>query len=235
MSVFHFKHFQIQQKHSALKVGTDSMILGSLCHWENPQRLLDIGAGTGVLSLMCAQRFSLEEIISLEISEEAIVDTQINAQNNPFHSTISAVNLAIQDYQPTEKFDAIISNPPFFEKSSKNPNDQKSLARHTESLSFLELIESISRLLTDNGKAWIILPFESQENVIQLANKQVLFVAEMMIIFGKPNKPTRAIISFRKQVSEIHCSSLCIRTEGGSYTEEYKILTQEFHDRVLGN
>jgi tRNA1Val (adenine37-N6)-methyltransferase len=233
MSVFKFKHFQIHQENTALKVGTDSMLLGALCHWENPSRLLDIGTGTGVLPLMCAQRFAFEEIVGIEISEKAIIDARINAGNSPFISRISIVNQAIQDYDPAKRFDAIISNPPFFENSSKNPNEHKSLARHTESLSFLELLQSISRLLTKDGKAWIIVPFESKENIIQLARENELFVSDLITLFGKPNKPTREIISFNKQISEVHSSSICIRTEDGAYTEEYKVLTQEFHDRIL--
>lgn len=233
MSVFKFKHFQIHQENTALKVGTDSMILGAVCHWENPSSLLDIGTGTGVLTLMCAQRFNFEEIVGLEISEKAVVDAEINARNSPFTSPISIVNQAIQDYVPNEQFDAIISNPPFFENSSKNQNEHKSLARHTESLSFSELILSISRLLTTDGKVWIIIPFESKEIIIQLAKESNLFVSDLITLFGKPNKPTRAIISFTKQLSEVHSSSICIRTEDGAYTEQYKVLTQEFHDRAL--
>lgn len=234
MSVFNFKHFQIHQQNTALKVGTDSMILGALCNWENPLHLLDIGTGTGVLSLMCAQRFPFEEIIGIELSEEAFIDAQINAQNNPFPSRISIINQAIQEYENIHGFDAIISNPPFFENSSKNQNEHKSLARHTESLSFLELIQSISRLLTEDGKAWIIIPFESKENFLELANENGLFAADLITLFGKPNKPTRMIVSLNKQQhSEVLVSSLCIRTEDGSYTEEYKMLTKEFHDRTL--
>ena len=209
------------------------MLLGALCKWSNTKRLLDIGTGTGVLSLMCAQRFSFEEIIGIELSEDTFADARINAQNNPFPAKISMLNQAIQEYEPVERFDAIISNPPFFENSSKNPDAHKSLARHTESLSFLELVQSISNLLSQDGKAWIIVPFESKEQLIQLAKTNELFVSDLITIFGKPNKPTRAILSFEKQVSEIQTSSLCIRTENGSYTQEYKTLTQEFHDRPL--
>lgn len=233
MSVFQFKHFQIYQENTALKVGTDSMLLGALCHWNNPKRLLDIGTGTGVLALMCAQRFAFKEIVGIEISDKSIIDSQINAENNPFSSEISIVNQRIQDYDSNEKFDAIISNPPFFENSSKNQNEHKSLARHTESLSFSELIQSISRLLSAEGKAWIILPFESKENIIQLAKENELFVSDQITLLGKPNKPARAILSFCKQITDIHSSSICIRTEDGAYTDEYKVLTQEFHDRAL--
>lgn len=233
MSVFQFKHFQVQQKHAALKVGTDSMVLGSLCHWDNPKRLLDIGAGTGVLSLMCAQRFAFQEIIGLEISDQAVLDARNNAQNNPFPSPISIVNQAIQEYLPEEQFDAIISNPPFFENSQKNPDAHKSLARHTESLSFPELVSAISRLLTPNGKAWIIVPFENKENLAALAMKNGLFVSDLVEISGKPGKLTRAVLAFEKQPVTAKLYSLCIRTETGSYSEKYKILTKEFHDREL--
>lgn len=233
MSVFQFKHFRIQQKHAALKVGTDSMVLGSLCHWENPKRLLDIGTGTAVLALMCAQRFDFREIIGLEISEQAVLDARINAQNTPFSPHISIVNQAIQDYFPEKQFDAIISNPPFFENSQKNPDEHKSLARHTESLSFSELIQSISRLLSPEGKAWLIVPFDSKENIIQLATDSDLFPVDLITIYGKPNKPTRIILSLGKQNSKVQSSSICIRTENGSYTDEYKVLTKEFHDREL--
>lgn len=233
MGVFQFKHFRVQQKHAALKVGTDSMVLGSLCDWENPKRLLDIGTGTGVLSLMCAQRFAFQEIIGLEISAQAVLDAQLNAQNNPFSSPISIVNQAIQEYFPEEPFDAIISNPPFFENSQKNSDEHKSLARHTESLSFQELMQSISRLLTPDGKAWIIVPFENKETLIALARKNGLFVSDLTEISGKPGKLSRAVLAFEKQPSTSKLHALCIRTETGSYSEKYKALTKEFHDREL--
>ncbi|MDR0802948.1 methyltransferase [Fluviicola sp.] len=233
MNVFRFRHFQIQQQHAALKVGTDSMVLGTLCHWDSPGKLLDIGTGTGVLTLMCAQRFPFEEIIGLEISEEAFLDAQINAWNNPFTSRILIVNQAIQNYWPEFQFDAIISNPPFFENSFKNPDKQKSLARHTDSLTFSELLDAISRLLSPAGKAWIILPFEAHEAFVQHADQKNLFPANLITIFGKPGKQTRTIVSLRKQQTNVQESSFCIRDEYRNYTEEYKELTKEFHNRKL--
>lgn len=233
MSIFRFKHFHIRQQHAALKVGTDAMILGAICSWEHPKRLLDIGTGTGVLSLMCAQRFAFEEIVGIELSEEAFKDARINAQSSPFESRISMVNQSVQEYEPEEKFDAIISNPPFFENSLRNQDEQKSLARHTESLSFSELIASISRLLSDNGKAWIIVPYESSETIIRLAAENNLCVTDSITIFGKPGKTTRMILSFSKQNPGITSATLCIRTEDGSYTEAYKTLTKEYHNRPL--
>jgi tRNA1Val (adenine37-N6)-methyltransferase len=212
MSVFKFKHFQIHQQHAALKVGTDSMLLGALCNWNAPKRLLDIGTGTGVLALMCAQRFAFEEITCIELSKEACIDAQTNARHNPFSSRISIVNLPIQEYTPGEQFDAIITNPPFFENSLKNQDEQKALARHTETLSFPELIRSISRLLTEDGKAWMIIPFDSRENLIQTAKDAGLFVSDLITLFGKPGKATRVVLSLIKQPAALKESSLCIRT-----------------------
>ncbi len=233
MSVFSFKHFQIIQEHAALKVGTDSMLLGSLCHWKNPKRLLDIGTGTGVLALMCAQRFPFSEITGVELSHEACIDAKNNARNNPFQSRISIINQAIQEYRPEGPFDAIISNPPFFENSLKNQNEHKALARHTGTLSFSHLIESVSRLLSTDGKAWFILPFDSKEGLFQLAIANGLIVSDLITLFGKPEKATRIILGLTKQAAELKESSLCIRTEDGAYTEAYKVLTKEFHDREL--
>ncbi|WP_300664466.1 methyltransferase [Fluviicola sp.] len=233
MSVFKFKHFQIQQKHAALKVGTDSMILGSLCQWNSPKRLLDIGTGTGVLALMCAQRFLFEEIIGLEISEEAFIDAMENAESSPFQSRISVFNQALQDYQSESPFDAIISNPPFFENSFKNADSQKTLARHTDSLTFEELLNSIANLLSSDGKAWLIIPFDAFDSLIRLAERNNLFPADLITIFGKPNKSARVVLSLQKKQVDAKKSSLCIRDEHGKYTPEYKVLTRDFHDRVL--
>ncbi|WP_343747717.1 methyltransferase [Fluviicola sp.] len=233
MSVFQFKHFQIQQQHAALKVGTDAMILGAFCHWDAPGKLLDIGTGTGVLTLMCAQRFPFREITGLEISEEAVRDAQINAQNNPFDSPISIVHQAVQDFQPDHLFDAIISNPPFFENSLPNEDAQKSLARHTASLPFPELIRHIDRLLTPEGSAWIIVPDTAEIQLETLASKNGLFIKKKIHVEGKPGKHVRTIYCFSRIDSPAEISEFTIRTDSGTYSDAYKVLTKEFHNKAL--
>lgn len=233
MSIFRFKHFSVQQQHSALKVGTDAMLLGSLCKWESPSRLLDIGTGTGVLALMCAQRFSFKEVIGLEIDPGAAQDAKYNASNSPFESPIEIIESRLQDYQPEQLFDAIISNPPFFENSSKNENKQLEVARHTDTLSYSDLISNIARLLTNAGKAWIILPDQAEQSISDLANKHGLFVNQLIRLEGKPRKHVRTIFGIEKLRREIVISTFTIRKEDGSYSEAYKTLTMEFHDREL--
>lgn len=233
MSVFRFKHFSIQQQNSALKVGTDAMLLGSLCNWDSPTRLLDIGTGTGVLTLMCAQRFPFREIIGLEIDPEAANEAKQNIFDSPFASPIEIARERIQDYQPEQLFDAIISNPPFFENSSKNENKQSELARHTDTLSYSDLVSAINRLLSPEGKAWIILPNSAEDSIQRLTAQNGLSISHMIYLEGKPGKHVRTIFAIGKVQSETVLSKFTIRNEDGSYSEEYKVLTKEFHDREL--
>ena len=216
-----------------MKVGTDAMVLGSLCDWENPKRLLDIGTGTGVLALMCAQRFPFEEVIALEVESAAVEEAQLNVGNSPFPSPITVIHASLQEYQPEQLFDAIISNPPFFENSLKNENEQLGLARHTDNLSYSDLISNISRLLTVNGKAWIILPNVSEDPIAELAKQNKLFIHQLIRLEGKPGKHVRTIFCLSNQEQEKIISRFTIRDEHGNYSTEYKIITKEFHDREL--
>jgi len=209
------------------------MLLGSFCHWENLKRMLDIGTGTGVLALMCAQRFNFEEIIGLEISEEAILDARANAENSPFLSPISVEQCSLQDFRDDQLFDAIISNPPYFENSYKNEKEQLRLARHTDSLSFTELISNIARLLSETGLAWIIVPDAAEISIETLSLEQKLSVKERIQLEGKPGKHVRTIYCLTKKECETKNSTFTIRTENGDYSEEYKELTKDYHDRKL--
>jgi tRNA1Val (adenine37-N6)-methyltransferase len=235
MSHFDFKHFSIQQQHSALKVGTDAMLLGSFAHFKTNVHLLDIGTGTGVLSLMMAQRFQFENITALEIDENALKDATINLQQSPFESNFRLLKQAFQSFQPEHLFDAIISNPPYFINSQQNIDTSKARARHTASLSYDDLIRGIIRCLTPEGKAWIILPIESLEELKQIISSSALiFIQELIYIEGKPGKTVRIIVCLTKKMTlKIQQSTFIIRDDDNSYTAAYKVLTKEFHNKIL--
>lgn len=233
MNPFHFKYFSIQQTHSALKVGTDAMLLGSLCNWTNPKRLLDIGTGTGVLSLMCAQRFPFQEITAIDIENTAITDATVNAQNNPFTSPIRVFEQDVLHFEPQKNFDAIVCNPPFFENSLKNPDSQKATARHTESLPFTSLFSKISQLLTQDGQAWIILPIAALETCEPIWSSCGLKIRELIYIQGKPNSTVRFVTCLSKTATVLIEQTFLIRDEHGQYTSEYKKITADFHDRSV--
>ena len=232
MAVFRFKHFSIQQEHAALKVGTDAMLLGALCHFPTGSRLLDIGTGTGVLSLMCAQRFTPEAIIGIDISPEAITDAKTNFEQSPFPTPISAFCTSLQDFE-SEPFDGIITNPPYFENSYKNAEDAKRLARHTDELSYAELAFHANRLLKSNGIIWLICPADSHTRMHEAFLKHSLFPQEIVRIFGKPEQETRTVIAYGREEKAVQKKSLTVRDNNGKYTQAYIELTCEFHDRKL--
>ncbi|MBP5983363.1 MAG: methyltransferase [Fluviicola sp.] len=233
MKPFQFKQFSVQQSNAALKVGTDAMILGALCFWENPQHLLDIGTGTGVLSLMAAQRFPFQTITAIDISEQAILDAQVNFQRATFPSAFAALQTSIQDFACKKQFDAIICNPPYFENSSKNEQEELVLARHTDALPFSILLKRINELLTTNGKTWLIFPADYLTSFEEKLANTDLFVTHEIQLFGKPGKLIRTIVALEKSKSNRQLNSLTIRNEDGSYSDAYKKLTLDFHDRVL--
>lgn len=234
MSVFHFKYFSLFQEFSAQKVGTDSMLLGAIAQWDNPKNLLDIGTGTGVLALMCAQRYPFEQIIGIELSEKACKDAIKNVKSSAFSSRIEIIQQDLGAYQTTQQFDAIISNPPFFENSLENESLESTQARHTSSLSFELLIESIQQLLSNQGKAWIIVPSDAEKRIHDLVQKNALGIENQIEIWGKPGKSVRYIFGITKRNNaSLQKSSLCIRDEFGNYTDAYKALTREYHNRPL--
>ncbi len=232
--MFHFKYFSIHQDHAAQKVGTDAMILGSLCDFQENGLLLDIGTGTGVLSLMLAQRFEPKKIVALEIDSQSIQDAELNFSNSPFITPIDLVHNSIQQFNSDELFDGIISNPPFFNNSTKSKSSSINHARHTDSLSYSELLEGIDRLLKKEGVAWVILPIEEENRwKVEVDKMNELFINEWIVVFGKPKTPKRFICSITRYQTEISRQTLTIRNENETYSEEYISLTSEFHNRKI--
>lgn len=230
MSSFRFKEFDIRQSNSAMKVGTDAMILGSICTFPNPPKtLLDIGAGTGVLSLMLAQRFESTTITAVEIDHSASDDAFYNFNQSPFSDRLNLVTKDIRLLTKLESFDAIISNPPFFENSSKSESHRRNLARHTDNLTYQDLLQLVASHLTSDGFFWVIVPYESFNSLCDLAKANALYTAHSVVIYGKPNKAIRVVVSFSKTESESTIDELTIRDGFGNYTESYIELTRQFH------
>ena len=158
MSIFKFKYFEINQTNSAMKIGTDSMVFGSLIDVEGKTNALDIGTGTGVLSLMTAQRNPKLIISAVEIEANAFEEAKMNFNKSPFQYQLNALHVDFLNFIPDFKFDLIFSNPPYFENASKSFNLTKNLARHDDSLPLNKLFEKASNLLTEKGHFWVILP-----------------------------------------------------------------------------
>lgn len=218
-----------------MKVGTDAMLLGAFVAVIDNQTVLDIGAGTGVLSLMVAQKAHNLKITSIEIDQNALVDLMFNTDNSPFDAVFKVVNADFTQYDFSEKFDLIISNPPFYKDSFlKGNNESRSVARNEENLSFELLMQKGANVLSDQGDFWMIFPSSEYEYIKQLAFANGLSIKKEISIFGKPNSLIRKIICFTKMSSETpKVEELTIRDLEGNYTAKYKKLTTDFHNKTL--
>jgi tRNA1Val (adenine37-N6)-methyltransferase len=229
MSVFRFKEFSIIQDRSAMKVGTDAMLLGSFIEPNQKGNCLEIGTGTGVISLMIAQRSSELKITALDIDSESIEEANQNFNNSPWKDRVEGVLGDFLEYSTSQKYDLIVSNPPYFENGLLNESKRKASSRHEASLPLVNLFEKSKELLTKKGEFVLILPAQSASKWIDNALKINLFCFKEITIYGKPNLPKRSILFFSKENKEIMNEELIIRNLDNKYTEEYKKLTLDFH------
>ena len=227
---FQFKHFSIQQESTAMKVGTDGVLLGA---WSklSGNNMLDIGTGTGLIAIMLAQRTERATIDAIELEYEAYREALQNTANCDWSDRIEVCNCSIQDYYPQKKYDTIVSNPPFFVDSTKTPNAQRNSARHADNLSFNDLITAIIRLLKPDGIFSLILPTTEAKHFIELAEKQQLFLNSVCTVKPNPIKTAkRVLMEFSFHKKEITTKELTIETKTiHQYTKEYISLTKDFY------
>lgn len=229
---FQFKQFTIYQDRCSMKVGTDGVLLGAWADCSSSQNILDIGTGTGLIALMLAQRSPKAIIHAVEIDEESSTQAMENILSSPFSEQIKIYNTSIQSFsnEATETFDLIVSNPPYFENNLKCPSENRSLARHTDALSFEELIDCALHLLAPNGKFCVILPTEEAIRFSLLAQQKGLFLSHQTKVFPLVEKEEkRRLLCFSQENVPTTEDSLIIELERHIYTEEFKMLTKDFY------
>jgi tRNA1Val (adenine37-N6)-methyltransferase len=238
MSIFKFKKFNVDQTNAPQKVGTDAMVLGSLVQpitkqLENVKNILDVGTGCGVIGLMLAQNYPNAKITGLDIDQQAVIQAKSNFEHANFPNQFEALHQNFIEYNPFQKFDLIVSNPPYFNTKMPSVDTQRSLARHEKSMSLQELINHSAELITENGELWIILPSERTEQLID--EKLDLNLQHRIKIYGKPNRHLRDVLVFSKREFERAgiLSEFTIRDDENQYTEQYKALTVDFHYNTL--
>lgn len=228
-TVFRFKQFEISQEKSAMKIGTDGVLLGAWANAENSKSILDIGTGTGLISLMLAQRFPYAKISGLEIDENAANEAKFNFEQSPFANRLHLIHSSIQEYKAEKKFDCIVSNPPFFDRTHLE-NSARNTARQQSDLTLFELLQHTDRLLSETGKSMFILPFDKENEFIDSAKKLNLFPSKITHIRGHKNADIkRSLIEFSRNHSEIEMNEIIIEIERKVYTEDYINLTKEFY------
>ena len=227
MKPFSFKQFNIQQTKNVFRVGTDGVLLGALASVETFSNVLEVGTGTGLISLMLAQRNSSAQFLGIDINEEAVNLTKINFENSPFFSRLKNIHQDFKSFAIEEKFDLIVSNPPYFEESS---SEKDKIARQTVELNFAQLISKSANLLSKNGILSVVIPVEVGEDFIEIAAENNLFLCRKINIKGiLVSKVKRLILEFSLQKKVLHESDFVIEKSPRQYSDQYLELTKEFH------
>ncbi len=231
-SWFRFKQFIVMQDKAAMKVGTDAVLLGAWADFGYSKKILDIGSGTGILSLMAAQK-SKAKIYAIEIEKNAYLQTKDNVFNSNWNNRVLVENISFQDFCSSCKpdFDHIICNPPFFENSLKSNSKARTIARHNDNLSYVDLIEGVAKIISPHGKLSVIIPFDLMDKFIKLAKERQLFCSRYTKVNPNPKATTKRImLEFSKKQTKCKKNKITIETmTRHCYTNEYIELTKDFY------
>jgi tRNA1Val (adenine37-N6)-methyltransferase len=217
-----------------MKIGTDGVLLGAWCPIDNnPYSILDIGAGTGILSLILAQRSNAEQIDAIEIDEEAYEQCVENFENSPWSDRLFCFHAGLDEFveEPEDEYDIIISNPPFYSENYKTDDSQRDLARFQEAMPFEDLVEAADLLLSENGIFAVIIPYKEEERFIDLCAEVELFPVKVTRIKGSHSTPiVRSLLAFKRyELSVLTADELVIEINRHEYTDDYINLTKDFY------
>lgn len=244
MGVFRFKHFNVVNERSAMKVNTDGVLLGAaMTIRPGDRRMLDIGTGTGTIALMAAQRAGAQGdsnvqdggvcVDAIDIDEPSATEAAQNFEASPWASALRAYNMSLDEFAAVaaEKYDLIFSNPPYFEDSLTAPDERKSTARHTsEGLSYREIFEFAKSHMTEDGRVALVLPADQEAALCRYARMCGIHLFRILRIRTVPRKmPSRIIAEFSFQRVAAPSEGLLTIQDQGQYTEEYLSLTKDFY------
>lgn len=229
-SFFKFKQFTVFHDRCGMKVGTDGVLLGAWVCVKNTQRILDVGTGSGLISLQIAQRNKNVELVAIDIDEEAAEQAFENVKASPWSNRIQVICNDFRYYSDYKKFDAIVSNPPYFIDALRSPDTKRRVARHMEKLNYDLLFQHSKLLLTPQGHISIIIPTELEKIVIDTAWKYAFYPSRKTNVYTRPLKPCRRILFEFKPLQTIcKVNSLYIENGNGKYSDEYVALTHDFY------
>lgn len=238
MSTFHFKQFSVKQENCAMKIGTDGVLLGAWAKIpEETSTILDIGAGTGLIALMLAQRTAdskwIEAIDGVEINPEAHQQCVDNFENSPWNHLLFCYHASLKEFDAEfdETYDLIISNPPFYEEDEISAQKARATARSTQALSFIALIRSAEKLLSQNGVFQVIIPSKSYTKFTQICLDHNLFLERCTWVKGTATSPIkRCLLSFSKTPKQnIIENTLILEEKRHTYTKDYQDLIKDFY------
>ena len=229
-SYFRFKQFTINQDKCPFKVGTDGVLLGACADVTGRKRILDIGTGTGLIALMLAQRCD-SEITAIEPAHEPYSQASENFTMSKWSGRIRIENCTLQDFNPESGFDLIVSNPPYFIDSLKNPDPAKSNSRHNDSLAHSDILAGAHRLLFEDGLLQVIMPYDEGNIFIAEAEEHGFYSNSILKIRPLPSSEIRRmIIGFtRKRIKPAERFLTIEKGKRHQFTEEYIRLMKDFY------
>lgn len=230
---FRFKQFEVHQTRSAMRVGTDGVLLGAWVNVEDRKHILDVGSGTGVIALICAQRNQSALIEAIEIDEGSAEDARYNFSISPWNDRLKLYEGDFLKISSGDKFDLIISNPPYFSQSLRASNPSRSAARHDDSLPAEAFMQKIKRLLMPEGRVALIFPKDQLSRWIKAGGEQGIYPKRICHVFTLAYKDaSRVMVEFEKsEETEPEMESLLIEKHPGEFSEAYRLLTQSLYTK----
>ena len=229
--MFRFKQFEIHDELSAMKIGTDGVLLGAWVDIADARHILDVGTGTGLVAIMCAQRNAQARVHGIDIVEDAATEAQQNIARTAWCDRLSAEHADLRNYIPDVRYDHIVSNPPFFLTTLQSPDAARAMARHADTLPYADLVSAAERLLEPGGRLSVVLPTECAATFRRIAFERLWLSRITEVVTREGEAPKRTLMEFRLSDSPLmpRADSLTIQAKDGSYTEEYRRLTEEFY------
>ena len=233
LEAFQFKQFSVAHDRCAMKVGTDAVLLGA---WApvNPttKSILDIGAGSGILALMLAQRSNANLIDGLEIDVEAYEQCVTNFEESPWADRLFCYHASLKEYtnEMDIKYDFIISNPPFYNETYTTNDKSRNTARFEAAMPFNELLKSVRKLLSKNGKFCVVVPFESEDKLVEIGKENSLFCDKILRVRGKKNSVIkRSLMAFSFEKNPVKVKEIYLERKRHVYSKDFINLTKEFY------
>lgn len=221
---FHFRQFSLFHHRSTMKTGTDAILLGIWTDISNTNEILDIGSGSGIISLFMASR-SKANVTAIEIDSESVIESKSNFISSKFSNRLNVIESDFNNYSNSTnaKYDLIVSNPPFFTNDLHSPDKRKSRTRHAEAFTFIQLCSGVSKILNQNGRFCVVIPYSQQQQFCKIAQENGLHPSKKLLIFPRRGvQPNRINIEFCKQNNKsIEQNFFIMREENNKFSMQY--------------